>query len=113
MTWDYFSPIIWSTVEQSVGILCACLPVLGPLLPKSWMEQVGSTNRSKRNRYYGNSSGSRGSNFKLQHLESGNQFSKISDSAGNKSDGYDDDDDRKAIRQTTIVNVQSESFYHP
>ena len=31
MTWDYFSPIVWSTCEQSIGIICVCLPTLGPL----------------------------------------------------------------------------------
>ena len=41
VTWDYFSPIVWSTVEPSIGIICVCLPTLGPLLPKSLMESVG------------------------------------------------------------------------
>lgn len=34
VTWDYLPPIIWSTVESCVGMFCACLPVMAPLVPK-------------------------------------------------------------------------------
>ncbi|OCL03126.1 hypothetical protein AOQ84DRAFT_227968 [Glonium stellatum] len=46
LTWDYFIAIIWSTVEPSVGLLCVCVPVLGPLLPRSFMDRVTSDHRS-------------------------------------------------------------------
>lgn len=52
MTWDYVSPIIWSTVEPSVGLLCACVPVMGILLPKSFMERVGGPSWRSDNCYY-------------------------------------------------------------
>ena len=34
VTWNYLPPIIWSTVEICVGTICACLPVMAPLIPK-------------------------------------------------------------------------------
>ena len=33
VTWNYVPPIIWSTIEICVGIFCACLPVMAPLVP--------------------------------------------------------------------------------
>lgn len=33
VTWNYLPPIVWSTVEICVGMVCACLPVMAPLLP--------------------------------------------------------------------------------
>ncbi|KAL9134550.1 MAG: hypothetical protein Q9175_004263 [Cornicularia normoerica] len=32
ITWSTVDPIIWSNVEISVGIICACLPILRPLV---------------------------------------------------------------------------------
>jgi len=29
---------IWTSIEPSVGVLCACLPTLRPLLNKTWLE---------------------------------------------------------------------------
>jgi len=31
-TWGYTGSMIWSTIEGNVGVICACLPVLAPLL---------------------------------------------------------------------------------
>lgn len=42
-TWDHAAALVWSTVESDVGALCACIPVMGPLLPKSWMGRSGSS----------------------------------------------------------------------
>lgn len=30
-TWDYTNPIIWSDIETSVAVICACLPSLRPV----------------------------------------------------------------------------------
>jgi len=30
-TWDYTNPIIWSGIETSVAVVCACLPTLRPV----------------------------------------------------------------------------------
>ncbi|KAK4695498.1 hypothetical protein P7C71_g2266, partial [Lecanoromycetidae sp. Uapishka_2] len=32
VTWSYVRPLTWSAVEISIGITCACLPILQPLL---------------------------------------------------------------------------------
>ncbi|KAL8810902.1 MAG: hypothetical protein Q9223_007652, partial [Gallowayella weberi] len=31
-TWNYVFVMIWSTVEGNVGVVCACCPVLAPLV---------------------------------------------------------------------------------
>ncbi|KAF2661266.1 hypothetical protein K491DRAFT_753910 [Lophiostoma macrostomum CBS 122681] len=35
VTWDHADALIWSTLETAVGVICACVPVLRPLLPRS------------------------------------------------------------------------------
>ena len=30
-TWDYTNPIIWSDIETSIAVVCACLPTLRPV----------------------------------------------------------------------------------
>lgn len=42
VTWDYLPPVLWSTVEICVGIICACLPVIGGLLPTRCRQYVVS-----------------------------------------------------------------------
>ena len=32
VTWSYVACTIWSTIEGNVGVICACLPVLAPVL---------------------------------------------------------------------------------
>ena len=31
-TWSYVDSMIWSTIEPDVGVICACLPVLAPVI---------------------------------------------------------------------------------
>ena len=31
---DFSNVIIWSTTQESIGVLCVCLPVLGPLFQR-------------------------------------------------------------------------------
>lgn len=48
ITWDYWGSVVWSVIEQEVGIICACLPaakvVFARLLP-GWLSRT--TNASK------------------------------------------------------------------
>ena len=30
-TWEYTNPIIWSDIETSIAVICACLPILRPV----------------------------------------------------------------------------------
>ena len=46
VTWDHADALIWSTLETAVGVICACIPVLGPLLPRS---RQNGTNTSEKN----------------------------------------------------------------
>ncbi|KAH7082002.1 hypothetical protein BKA63DRAFT_589914 [Paraphoma chrysanthemicola] len=47
--WDTSSTAYWSTVELNVGILCACLPTLRPLLRKIAPRLLGSTGGRSEN----------------------------------------------------------------
>ena len=51
-TWNDAPALVWSTAEANVGVLCACIPVMGPLLPKRWM---GRSDSSKRHEGSGDS----------------------------------------------------------
>lgn len=59
VTWSYVRPITWSGVEISIGITCACLPILQPLLQATFGRCYGRilgssnniNNRSARNLY--------------------------------------------------------------
>lgn len=112
LTWDYVSPIIWSTVEPSIGLLCACVPVMGALLPKSFMERIGSSSRS-RNRYYYPGK-PKSSSYALGSLERSQQFNKLdaSNEQVSQSEVFNDGDSTTAIRQTTVLSVRVEDREH-
>ena len=42
VTWSYVASTIWSTIEGDVGVICACLPVLAPVL-HIFTDRFGST----------------------------------------------------------------------
>lgn len=53
LTYDVATTVQWSTVEVNVGILCACLPVMAPLLPAKWRGGTsGSTAKNSHNLHY-------------------------------------------------------------
>ena len=108
-TWDYVTPIIWSTVEPSIGLLCACVPVMGALLPKSWMERV-STGQRSGGRYYPERQSPWSS--ELGNVSRKKQFGRLggSSNAADTSASYDDADadSQTGIRQTTVVSLRSE-----
>ncbi|KAL8725597.1 MAG: hypothetical protein Q9166_007262 [cf. Caloplaca sp. 2 TL-2023] len=65
-SWDNVNAAIWSTVEPCIGIVCACLPIMGPLLRTHIVSFSTSAfrSRSKKSRqassgYTGDSSRSR------------------------------------------------------
>ena len=43
---DSFTAIIWYSLEPAIGIICACLPCMGPLLRGLPGSPFGSQNRS-------------------------------------------------------------------
>ena len=42
-TWDDATALVWSTVEADVGVLCACIPIMAPLLPQRWLGRNGQS----------------------------------------------------------------------
>lgn len=42
---------MWSTVEQSIGVICACLPTLRPLFGKIFANNSHGSSTFKDNRY--------------------------------------------------------------
>ncbi|KAI0182192.1 hypothetical protein EV127DRAFT_488356 [Xylaria flabelliformis] len=52
LTLDFYNPVLWTIIEPDLAIICACLPVLGPLLRSfinSFLMQPIRSSR-KRNR---------------------------------------------------------------
>ena len=47
-TWDFYDVCVWSTVEVTVGIMCACLPAVRQLIVRTW-PSFGGTLRIKTN----------------------------------------------------------------
>jgi hypothetical protein len=56
LTWDYFEVSIWSSVEITVGIICACMPTIRQALTKIF---PGIMRGSSAKQYYGGT-GSKG-----------------------------------------------------
>ncbi|KAJ4320912.1 hypothetical protein N0V84_005616 [Fusarium piperis] len=52
-TWELYKVSVWSTIEITVGIMCACLPTLRAVLVKAFpILSISSTQRSRGNQYY-------------------------------------------------------------
>ncbi|KAH7120705.1 CFEM domain-containing protein, partial [Dactylonectria macrodidyma] len=58
-TWEFYDVSVWSTIEITVGIICACLPTVRMVLVKLFPVLAGTTQRSKGNHYYQYGSGNR------------------------------------------------------
>ncbi|KAH8651299.1 hypothetical protein BX600DRAFT_473351 [Xylariales sp. PMI_506] len=51
LTWDYWSVALWSSVEITIGMICACMPSLRVMLMRVMPGILGST-RDQSNKYY-------------------------------------------------------------
>ncbi|KAI4234674.1 MAG: hypothetical protein L6R40_006680 [Gallowayella cf. fulva] len=47
-TWNYVFVMIWSTVEGNVGVICACCPVLAPLVRRCFGRSARTTPRASK-----------------------------------------------------------------
>jgi hypothetical protein len=111
---DYVTPIIWSTVEPSIGLLSACAPVMGVLLPTSWMHNL-STGRRPNNGY---SSQKKSGVLALRDLgrKSRSTFDKWGGTSTLNATRLDDeaiDEDgssQNGIRQTRTVEVRGDAW---
>lgn len=50
-TRDLTAIVYWSSIEQDVGVLCSCMPVLRKLLVRAYPLAFASKNRSSRRHY--------------------------------------------------------------
>ncbi|KAL8719756.1 MAG: hypothetical protein Q9225_003272 [Loekoesia sp. 1 TL-2023] len=66
-TWVTVPEIIWYTVENDIGIICVCLPILGPLKKTKFFEKVNQSS--------------------IQYILSKTGFAKSEDSNGSRSTG--------------------------
>ena len=99
VTWNYQPPIIWSSVEICVGIICACLPVTAPLVAV-FMRVISGPEENYPPSSFGPSHGKRGNN------EFSNQsFNKLEDDRTGLVRGRDN---LTSIRQTTDIDVSQE-----
>ncbi|KAJ3456348.1 hypothetical protein MRS44_016371 [Fusarium solani] len=52
-TWELYNVSVWSTIEITVGIMCACLPTMRAVLVKIFpILSASSTQNSRGNQYY-------------------------------------------------------------
>lgn len=63
LTWDYFDVSLWSTVEITIGIICACMPSLRMILVRVWPKIFDGT-LVRRATYYYPRGGQGGNNSK-------------------------------------------------
>ena len=63
LTWDYFDVSMWSTVEITIGIICACMPSLRLILVRVWPKIFDGT-LTRRATYYYPRRGNGGNNSK-------------------------------------------------
>ena len=43
LTWDYFGVCLYSTVEITIGITCACMPTMRMILVRLWPRVIGGS----------------------------------------------------------------------
>lgn len=112
-TWDNGAAVIWSDVEADVGVLCACIPVLGSLLPQHWL---GTMNGSSK--IYASGTSLPRSRASYANMGSGNHgagWSKSKPTPGSESPRTDDDDHELGyytgpeIKRTTEVTIENEA----
>jgi hypothetical protein len=51
MTWDYYPACLWSMVEVTVGLMCACFPAVRQLLVKA-CPRLGDSVPTHQNGYW-------------------------------------------------------------
>ncbi|KAL8995930.1 MAG: hypothetical protein Q9169_004431 [Polycauliona sp. 2 TL-2023] len=47
-TWDNVDTLLWTTIEPCIGVVCACLPIMGPLLRTHIASLSSSIFRSRK-----------------------------------------------------------------
>lgn len=66
MTWSTVETAMWSSIEQAVSILCACLPTLRPLFSRVY----GSTaNKSQEDPYHSDTAKPMSNNITLSQFD--------------------------------------------
>ena len=106
VTWNYVPALVWSFVEISIGIICVCLPLLGPLLPKGLLQRLGSR---KSGRAY---QPQRGSNYALKNVDSRRKFDRLDHDSFKTLTGPEDayvdiTENPDSIQRTTELSVES------
>ena len=104
-TWDAASALVWSTVEADVGVLCANIPVMGPLLPRTWRE------RNSGSRYDPSTDGR---NLGYSRTSASTRFSYLRRKDGTDHEWQDDGQELVhrnplSIKRTTEISVLAES----
>ncbi|KAF6228267.1 hypothetical protein HO133_007997 [Letharia lupina] len=99
VTWDYLPPIIWSTVEICVGMFCACLPVMAPLVPKFMRGRSGPKEP------YDYSSFGPTNTARVTNGFAKQEFDRLEDDTAGLVLGRDH---QLSIRQTTNIDVHEE-----
>lgn len=98
-TWNYFSPIVWSSIEICVGSICACLPVMAPLIPKIFQGRTKAEDSHESRHFNLSNLPGRTAEYAKQ------KFNRLDDSTDSE---LGTDFPKAAIRQTTDIDVREE-----
>jgi hypothetical protein len=105
VTWDNVGAATWSSVELNVGIMCACLPPLRPLMNRLFPHALLSTQRItvdlRRENYVCHSTG-RDNNSDLEDQGHGRSYTPMS------TDPQDSKDKsmKTAVEMPNVVEMQ-------
>lgn len=87
LTWNMSQAFIWSSVEPNIGIVCACLPTLRPLL-RSWLPRWFGGSSHDPDSAYGTGTGTGHS----RHRSQTGDFYALGDRKKNANKGRNDDE---------------------
>lgn len=99
VTWNYLPPIIWSSVEICVGMFCACLPVMAPLVPIFLRGRSGPKESHDSSSFHYPNPRKVTSDFARQ------KFNRLKDDT---TDSVLGSEGQMGIRQTTDIDVREE-----
>ncbi|PVH81289.1 hypothetical protein DL98DRAFT_559877 [Cadophora sp. DSE1049] len=101
-TWDNVPVSIWSTVEISVGMICACMPTIRILLVSLFPKIMGTTQLSRTpNKYYNSSRG--------QHTATGGNISVVRPRGKSTSENDTDMEVEDGIRYQQTYTVRHDN----
>ncbi|KAL9006292.1 MAG: hypothetical protein Q9188_000949 [Gyalolechia gomerana] len=115
-TWTNIDACIWTTVEPCIGIVSACLPIMGPVLRTNLVTLTTSIFRSKKRSHQANSSGGfTGSGGTHKEKKSFGKLAGVGPGSGGRMDRQESDvdmlgSDRSGMNRQGSANTGDEEM---